>query len=168
MLDNRRGILLTIAIYQALGGLLAAFLMFNLLPPDVHAGVILVLIPIAAICLISFFAGIVYFFKGETTRFFLLSKLNFCFQIIQFSLVGLTYYFNYGFYLTAGMDGNYTFIGGVGLSAAMFGVKLGPTDYSFFQLNLFPLIPLIILRWAERNPKQDPTDLLFADEEPIP
>jgi hypothetical protein len=163
VLKNRKAFMMAIAIYQVLGGLMCLWLLYNIASP----GAIFIGLPIIALILISLFAGIFYFFNGESMRFFLLSKINFCAQLVQFSLAGIKFAFLYGFYLIVGADSNGEFQLYLGVKLAEFAIRLGNNDYQFFILNLFPLLPLIMLRWAERNPAIDPAETFLTEDEPV-
>src|SRR5688572_15423570 len=99
VLKNRKIFLAIISIFQIAGSLVMFYLMFRAVRPDSHAGQYFALFPLLIINVISLFAGVFYFIYGERTRFFLLSKLNFCLQIIQFSVNGFKYSYYYGPYL---------------------------------------------------------------------
>src|SRR5689334_5409068 len=105
VLKNRKGWGLGIAIYQLIGSLVV-FLLMYLNIPELNAGIVLALIPLIGITLTGFVASIVYFMKGYTLRFFTLSKLNFCFQILLLSVKGFAFAFYYGPYLAIGFDGD--------------------------------------------------------------
>jgi hypothetical protein len=141
-------------------------MIYNLSSHGLSAGQILALIPILAITLISLFAGVLHFFNKKI-QFYTLSKLNFCLQIIQLSTGGIKYYFYYGAYLTAGLYRDGAFNLELGFNLVDFAVQLGEMDDRFFALNLFPFIPLIILRWAERNPSPEPFEKTFTEKEPL-
>jgi hypothetical protein len=151
VLNNRRGWGLGIAIYQLIGSLIIFLLMF-LNIHELSAGVILVLIPLIGITLTGFIASIVYFVKGYTLRFFTLSKLNFCFQMLQLSVSGFAFAFYYGPYLAIGFDGDAFFRIKFEMLTANFALRLGETEEQYALINLIPLIPILALRWVERNP----------------
>jgi hypothetical protein len=151
VLKHRRGWGLGIAIYQLIGSLVI-FLLMYLNIKMLSAGVILVLIPLVGITLTGFVASIIYFIKGYTLRFFTLSKLNFCFQILQLSVKGFAFAFYYGPYLAIGFDSDVFFRIKFEMLTANFGLRLGETEEQFVFINLIPLIPILALRWIERNP----------------
>jgi len=151
VLKHRRGWGLGIAIYQLIGSLVI-FLLMYLNIKMLSAGVILVLIPLIGITLTGFVASIIYFIKGYTLRFFTLSKLNFCFQILQLSVKGFAFAFYYGPYLAIGFDSDVFFRIKFEMLTANFGLRLGETEEQFVFINLIPLIPILALRWIERNP----------------
>ena len=130
--------------------MLFSCLCFNI--QEVHAGVVLVLIPLIGITLTGFIASIIYFIKGYTLRFFTLSKLNFCFQMLQISISGFAFAFYYGPYLAIGFDSDMFFRIKFEMLTANFALRLGETEEQFVFINLVPLIPILALRWIERNP----------------
>lgn len=168
VLKNRRPILMIIAIYQFIGGLIGIWLIYSIASPGVNAGFVLAVIPIVALILCSLFAGIFYFFKGETTRFFLLSKINFIAQMIQFTVAGIKFTFYYGAYFTIGLNQDHILAFTMGYELVEFAMSFGTFDFYYLYINLVPLIPLAILRWCERNPAKDPLDDFLAEEEPVP
>jgi hypothetical protein len=123
---------------------------------EFSAGVVLVMIPLVGITLTGFVAGILYFIKGYTLRFFTLSKLNFCFQLLQLSVKGFAFAFYYGPYLAVGFDGDAFFRINFEMLTANFSLRLGATEQQFVSINLIPLIPILALRWIERNPVASP------------
>lgn len=151
VLKNRKGWGLGIAIYQLIGSLVIILLMY-LNIQVLTAGVILVLIPLVGITLTGFVASIIYFVKGYTLRFFTLSKLNFCFQMLQISVAGFAFAFYYGPYLAIGFDSDIFFRIKFEALTANFSLRLGETEEQFVFINLIPLIPILALRWIERNP----------------
>lgn len=151
VLKNRKGWGLGIAIYQLLGSLVI-FLLMYLNIPELNAGIVFVLIPLIGITLTGFIASIVYFIKGYTLRFFTLSKLNFCFQMLQISVKGFAFAFYYGPYLAIGFDSELFFRVKFEMLTANFGLRFGETQEQFVFINLIPLIPILALRWIERNP----------------
>ena len=159
--------MMAIAIYQVLGGIVGLLLYYDIVSRGVNAGFILAMIPIVSLLLVSFFAGIFYFFSGECGKFYLLSKLNFCAQMIQFGLAGIKFLYLYGFYIILGADEAANIQAVAGFKLSEYAVRLGNVDHHFFNLNLFPLIPLIMLRWAERNPEKDPAETFLTEDEPV-
>jgi hypothetical protein len=151
VLNNRKGWGISIAIYQLIGSLVI-FLLMYLNVQELSAGVMFVLIPLVGITLTGFMAAIIYFIKGYTLRFFTLSKLNFCFQILLLSVQGFSYAFYYGPYLAIGFDAESFFRMRFEMLTATFNLRLGQTNEQFLFINLFPLIPILALRWIERNP----------------
>jgi hypothetical protein len=144
-----------IAIYQLIGALVMFLLMYSNIPVF-SAGVVFVMIPLVGITLTGFIAGIVYFVKGYTLRFFTLSKLNFCFQLLQLSVHGFAFKYYYGPYLAAGFGGDYFFNIKFELLTANFALRFGGTNEQFVFINFIPLIPILALRWIERNPVLSP------------
>jgi hypothetical protein len=151
VLNNRRGWGLGIAIYQLIGSLVIFLVMF-LNIQQLSAGVLLALIPLIGITLTGFIASIIYFVKGYTLRFFTLSKLNFCFQLLQLSVSGFAFAFHYGPYLAVGLEGDSLFSMKFEMLTANFSLQFGETEEQFGLINLIPLIPILALRWVERNP----------------
>lgn len=151
VLKNRKGWGLGIAIYQLIGSLVV-FLLMYLNIPELNAGIVLALIPLIGITLTGFVASIVYFMKGYTLRFFTLSKLNFCFQILLLSVKGFAFAFYYGPYLAIGFDGDAFFRIKFEMLTAKFALQFGGSEEQFVFINLVPLIPILALRWVERNP----------------
>ena len=151
VLKNRRGWGLGIAIYQLIGSLVI-FLVMYLNIQVLSAGVVLVLIPLVGITFTGFVASIIYFVKGYTLRFFTLSKLNFCFQMLQISVTGFAFAFHYGPYLAVGFDSDFFFRIKFETLTANFSLRIGATEEQFVFINLIPLIPILALRWIERNP----------------
>jgi hypothetical protein len=168
ILNNRKRWLLGIAIYQLAGAVtMIIFLISILMGQEVSAGLIFAIIPMGALSLVSLLAGVLYFSKGNEIRFFTLSKLNFCAQIIQLSLPGFVFRFYYGPYLAAGFDGDPSFRLMFETLSANFGFTIGSSDEEMMVLfNLIPLIPLIILRWIERNKIVSPSFETSFLEEP--
>jgi hypothetical protein len=155
VLNNRRGWGMGIAIYQLLGSVVIFLLMyFNI--TELSIGVLLVLVPLVGITLTGFTAGVLYFIKGYTLRFFTLSKLNFCFQLLQLSVSGFAFLFYYGPYLAVGFDSESFFRIKFEMLTANFSLRLGETEEQFGLINLIPLIPVLALRWIERNPVASP------------
>jgi len=144
-----------IAIYQIVGSLVI-FLLIYLYVNEITPGVIFALIPILSVCLVSLMAGIFFFFKKQELRFFTLSKLNFCIQILQLSLPGFAFIFYYGPYLGIGVDGDPSFRLKFEMLTANFSFRIGETEEHYVLFNLVPLIPLMALRWIERNPVTAP------------
>lgn len=151
VLKHRKGWGLGIAIYQLIGSLVI-FLLMYLNVPELNAGIVFVLIPLIGITLTGFVASIIYFIKGYTLRFFTLSKLNFCFQMLQISVKGFAFAFYYGPYLAIGFDSEMFFRIKFEMLIANFGLRFGETQEQFVFINLIPLIPILALRWIERNP----------------
>jgi hypothetical protein len=165
VLNNRKGWGMGIAIYQLIGALVMFLLMYSNIAVF-SAGVVLVLIPLVGITLTGFIAGIMYFIKGYTLRFFTLSKLNFCFQILQLSVQGFAFIYYYGPYLAVGFGGDYFFNIKFELLTANFSLRLGNTAEQFVFINLIPLIPILALRWIERNPVVSPEfENSFAEDQ---
>src|SRR5688572_23862053 len=106
VLKNRKTLLTIIALYQIIGSAVMFYLLYSVVGPDSHAGQYFALSPLLILTLISLFAGVFYFAFGERTRFFLLSKLNFCLHIIQISVAGFAFAFYYGPHLSIGMNGD--------------------------------------------------------------
>lgn len=150
VLNNRRGWGIGIAIYQLLGSLVI-FLLMYLHIQELSAGVVFVLIPLIGITLTGFIASVVYFVKGYTLRFFTLSKLNFCFQMLQLSVSGFAFAFYYGPYLAIGF-GDTLFHIKFEMLTANFGLQFSELEEQYGLINLIPLIPILALRWVERNP----------------
>jgi hypothetical protein len=166
VLNNRKRWSTGIAIYQLIGSItMIIFLVSIIMSQEVSAGMIFALIPMSALCLVSLMAGILYFFKGNELRFFTLSKLNFCAQILQFTLPGFIFRFYYGPYLAFGFDGDPSFRLKFETLSANFGFSIGATSgETLVLINCIPLIPLIILRWIERNKTVSPEfETSFAD-----
>jgi hypothetical protein len=151
VLNNRRGWGIGIAIYQLLGSLVILLLMF-LNIQELSAGVVLVLIPLIGITLTGFIAAVIYFVKGYTLGFFTLSKLNFCFQMLQLSVSGFAFAFYYGPYLAIGFGADSLFHIKFEMLTANFSLQFGETEEQYGLINLIPLIPILALRWVERNP----------------
>lgn len=151
VLKHRKGWGLGIAIYQLIGSLVIFLLMF-LNIQIVTTGVVFVLIPLIGITLTGFIASFIYFTKGYTLRFFTLSKLNFCFQMLQISVTGFAFAFYYGPYLAIGFDSELFFRIKFEMLTANFALRIGETEEQFVFINLIPLIPILALRWVERNP----------------
>lgn len=144
-----------LAIYQIIGSLVTIFLIVTIVK-NINAGVVLALIPIVAWSLVSLCAGIVYFIKGNELRFYTLSKLNFCFQLIRLSVPGFAFTFFYGPYLAAGFDFNdHTFVVKFETLTANFDFRIGQTEEYHVLCNLVALFLLLSLRWIERNPVVD-------------
>lgn len=151
VLNNRKGWGMSIALYQLLGALVV-FLLMYLNISELSAGVVIVLIPLIGITLTGFIAGILYLIKGYTLRFFTLSKLNFCFQLLQLSVWGFGFGFYYGPYLALGFDSESFFRIKFEMLTANFNLRIGETTEQVVLINLIPLIPILALRWLERNP----------------
>ncbi|MBO9201187.1 MULTISPECIES: hypothetical protein [Niastella] len=154
VLKYRKRWLTGIAIYQLLGGLVMLILLFSILMgQEVSPGVILAIIPMVALSLVSLIAGIMHFIKGNEVRFYTLSKLNFCAQLLQLAIPpGFTYRFYYGPYLAVGVDTDRMFTIKFETLTANFGFSFGTQDEGLLvMLNCIPLFMLIVLRWIERN-----------------
>jgi hypothetical protein len=159
VLRNRKRWLTGIAIYQLLGGLVMLIFLFSILSgQQISAGVVLAVIPMVALSLVSLFAGLLYFFKGKEIRFYTLSKLNFCAQLLQLAIPpGFTYRFYYGPYLALGLDTDHMFTIKFETLTANFGFSFGGQDEGLLLMfNCIPLLILIILRWIERNKIESP------------
>ena len=160
ILRNKKRWLTGIAIYQLLGGLVMLILLFTILGrQEVSAGVVLAVIPMVALSLVSLFAGVLYFFKKNEIRFYTLSKLNFCAQLLRLAIPpGFTYCYYYGPYLALGIDTDRMFTIKFEMLTANFNFSFGGQDEGLLiMLNCVPLLILIILRWIERN-KTEPTE----------
>jgi hypothetical protein len=140
------------------GGLVMLILTITIFgSQEVSGGVIFAISPIIALILVSLMAGILYFVKGNEVRFFTLSKINFCSQLIQLAIPpGFSFGFYYGPYLTIGIDGHAVAIK-YEMLTANFGFSIGnPIEKLMVLFNLIPLFILIILRWIERNKTASP------------
>ena len=152
VLANRKVFGISIAIYEILGGIIGLGFVYSLINEETSVGTILIIImPIVALYLVSLMAGVFYFWKGNEWRFYFLSKLNLCFQVIQLVLAGVSFMFYYGPYLAIGFDGEYNFHMKLEPLTLNFFVRFGDTESQFIMINVIPIVLLIILRWMERN-----------------
>ncbi|OQP42396.1 hypothetical protein A4D02_12540 [Niastella koreensis] len=167
VLNKRKGWLMGIAIYQLLGAIVLLILMVTILSaqPEISGGVIFAVIPMIALSLVSIMAGIFYFIKGKELKFYTLSKLNLCAQLLQLTIPpGFTFIYYYGPYFALGINGHTLAIRFETLTAN-FNFSIGGQEEGLVVLfNCVPLLILIILRWIERN-KTAPTgfDNSFVD-----
>ena len=168
VLDNKRRWGMGIAIYQLVGAFTMVILLITLLQgQEVSGGLIFAIIPMGALSLVSLMAGILYFFKRNEIRFFTLSKLNFCAQIIQLTVPGFAYWFYFGPYLAVGFDGDPSLRIKFETLSANFGFHIGgANEETLVVFNLIPLIPLMVLRWIERNKIVSPEYETSFIEEP--
>jgi hypothetical protein len=141
-----------LAVYTILGGVVGLLLIYSLINEETTLGNYIVIVPIAILYLISVFAGVFYFWKQQRQRFYFLTKLILCFQVLQIVVKGFAYTFYYGPYLAIGFDGEPNFQLKFESLTLNFFVHFGDTETQSFMVNLVPIILLIILRWLERNP----------------
>ena len=87
--------------------------------------------------------------------------------MLQFARGGIKFVYYYGFYISMGVDGDSNFLFNVGLKLVEFSVGFGKLDYHFFIINIFPLLPLVMLRHAERNPVKDIAETFLTEDEPV-
>jgi hypothetical protein len=168
ILAHRRAWSKGIAIYEILGGIVALIFIYRILSNDINAGLILVLIPILGLSLASLFAGIFFFIKGNELRFYTLSKLNFCSHLLQLAVPGFKFIFYYGPFLAIGFDGDYNFVMQFETLTMNFALQIGNAEEYYVTLNLIAILPLIILRWIERNPPGKDAELEKAFMEDLP
>jgi hypothetical protein len=153
VVDNSKAFSIFLAIYILLGGLTGFYLIYSLVDENTGLGSYIVIIPIAALYLVSLLGGIFYFVQSQRWRFYFLAKLVLCCQVIQLAVTGFTYYFYYGPYLALG------FLEGDGLMfkfetlTCAFGVRFGNVETQGLMINAMPILLLIILRWIERAEK---------------
>ena len=168
ILKNRKRWCTGIAIYQILGAAVSVILICTLVP-NLSAGVIFALVPLLAMCLMSLLAGVLFFVKGNESRFFTLSKLNFCLQIPQLSMTGFAFAFYYGPYLAVGFGDGSNLLGKFEMLTSNVAFQIGGAEPFYILLNLVPLFLLIILRWIERNPMVTAPELenAFVEESEV-
>jgi hypothetical protein len=154
ILNNRKRWLTGIAIYQLLGGVVMLILLITILSsqPEISGGVIFAVIPMAGLSLVSLIAGIFYFVKGKEVKFFTLSKLNLCAQILQLTVPpGFTYMYYYGPYIALGVDTDRMFTIKFETLTANFNFMIGGQEENVLVLiNIIPILILLIVRWIER------------------
>jgi len=151
VLNHRKQWCIGLSVYQILGALVAIIFLLSIVKNNMYPGVIIVLIPIATICIVSLLAGVL-FFRGNESRFFTLSKVSFWVQILQLSLGGFGFIFYYGPYLAVGFDNDSKFLMKFESLSCNFSIELGDTSEQYVLLNLVPVFLLITLRWLQRNP----------------
>jgi len=169
VLNHRKRWTLSIAIFQLLGALVSLYLIFTVVANNgISFAVVFAVLPILGITLVSLFAGIFYFIKGEKNelRFFTLSKLNFCVHFLQLAVPGFAFIYYYGPYLAFGFDGDFSFLLRFQTLTINFAFSIGSTDGEHEVLfNIIPIIPLLALRWIERNPVESPDpEKAFVEE----
>lgn len=145
-----------LSIYILLGGLTGLWLIYTLVDENTGLGSYIVIVPIAAIYLVSLLGGIFYFVRSQRWRFYFLAKLVLCCQVIQLAVTGFTYYFYYGPYFAPGFWEGDGLIFKFESLTATFGVRFGDVETQGFMINLVPILLLIILRWIERA-EREPT-----------
>lgn len=155
VLTHRKFFSIFLAVYVMLGGLFGLYLIFSIINTDTGLGAYLMIIPIAALYLVSLLGGIFYFVGPQRWRFYFLAKLALCFQVIQLAVKGFSFLFYYGPYLALGVredDGIVLKFESLGLS---FNATLGEVEIQGVMINLVPILLLIILRWLERGEKEE-------------
>jgi len=141
-----------IAVYEILGGLVSIILICRLVT-TLTPGVIFALIPLLAMCLVSLVAGVLFFVKGNELRFFTLSKLNFCLQLLSISIPpGFVFTFYYGPYLAFGFGDDFHFLAKFELLTSNVAFLIGGTEPHYVLLDLVPLFLLLMLRRIEKAP----------------
>jgi len=168
LIRNRKPILAGIAIYQLLGSALQFYLLYQFVGPGMHLGNYVALLPMLCISFISLLAGACYFIYGERYRFYLLSTINFCLQIVQLSVPGFKFAFYCLLYLGVAIDHNYSLQVDFDFFSAFMSFSLNNPEFQFFKLNLVPLVPLLLLRWLEKNPAgREAENAFLKEEEPV-
>ena len=151
------------AIYQIAGAIaMLLVIAFNI---GAFGATVVFLLPIIGFCLVSLLAGIAYFQKNDH-RFFILSKINFWAQTVQFSiaLFGFAYY--YGPYLYIGIREGGNFSVGLEVLTAYFNVRIySPDNFSLF-VNAISIVFLQALRWIEKNPARAELEKAFEEDMP--
>ena len=161
VLRNYRGFSMFLAIYQIAGAIaMLLVIAFNIKVFDVIT--LLFLLPIIGLCLVSLAAGISYIQKNDR-RFFILSKINFWAQTVQFSLVVFGFAFYYGPYLYIGIGGG-GFKVGLELLTAFFNVNINSGENFYLLVNAIPIFFLRTLRWLERIPVATELENAFQEE----
>jgi hypothetical protein len=163
VLKNIRAWSMTIAIYQ-IAGAIAMMLVIAFNIKVLGVATFIFLMPIFGLCLVSLMAGISYIQKNER-RFFVLSKINFWAQTIQFSLVIVGFAYYYGPYLYIGIGGG-GFKLGLEFLTAFFNVNINSGEHFYLLVNAIPLFFLRALKWIERNPVTTELENAFEDSTP--
>jgi hypothetical protein len=152
-----------IAIYQ-MAGAIAMILVIAFNIGAFTGATFAFLMPIIGLCLVSLMAGIACFQKKDH-RFFVLSKINFWTQTVQFSIALFGFTFYYGPYVYIGIsEGNFTV--GFELLTANFNVRIYSPDNFYVFVNAIPLVFLRALRWIERKPVTTELEHAFVEETP--
>jgi hypothetical protein len=152
VLRNRKAFGIGIAIYNLLGGIAGLILLYTILDSNTSVGTYIVISPIIALYIVSLLSGIFYFRQRQQWRFYFLSKLTLCMQVIQLTVAGFAFIFYYGPYLAIGFDGEPNFLLSFQTLTINFLIQFGDVELQSFKINLIPVLLLIILRWLERNP----------------
>lgn len=153
VLKNSKAFGIFLSVYAMLGALAGSYLIFSVVDKNTGLGAYIVLVPIAAIYLVSLLGGIFYFVKTQRWRFYFLVKLVLCCQVIQLAVKGFTYAFYFGPYLGVGFGQGDGLIINFELLATTFRVYFGDVELQSVQINLLAILLLFVLRWLERDEK---------------
>jgi hypothetical protein len=163
VLRNYRGFRMFLAIYQ-IAGAIAMFLVIAFNIKVFSVATFIFLLPIIGLCLVSLMAGISYIQKNEV-RFFVLSKINFWAQTVQFSFIIFGFAYYYGPYLYIGI-GEGGFKIGLEFLTAFFNVNINSGENFYLLVNGIPLFFLRALRWIEKIPVVAELENAFVENTP--
>ena len=167
ILDNRKRFLQALAIYQILGGISLIILMiqsYSSLGGVAMLVIMLMLAPMFGLCLLFIYAGYCYF-RGRTSRFYLLTYFNLWLQVFQVTIPTiLSFKYYYGPYLGIGIDGELDLLFRFEMLTSYF--KVGIMTAAGFELmiNFVPIGLLSIVSLIEKAPAPDPIPGFLEDE----
>jgi hypothetical protein len=134
-----------------LGGIMGLFVVYSLVNESTGFAFWFFSSPFIALYIVSLCAGIFYWIKGQEWRFYFLSLLNFCAQVLQFVVAGISFKYYYGLYLAIGFNDEPNLVIRFESLTLNYLIQFGEAHITEVMIYPLPILFIIILRWMEKN-----------------